>query len=766
MEDPHQGNNIAKICLGHRKEDLGDTKLFTPFNAYKNYKINIPLLASLLRIADELDITFERTPQLFYNNFDISDEKSKEEWKKHLSIGGVTTFHNNSLVQCNAICKDSEIHRALKKLEEKINTQLEDLPNHMHDYKELINELPRKFKMEIENHGYKDYNFKFSLENEYIFDLLVGEHLYSSKYDCIRELIKNSVDTCKFREKNSKIPFKPKITFELTQNNEKLIVTDNGMGMDEFSIEEYFTKIGKSFYRSEEFSNKKLDFEPLSELGIGFLSCFMIADNIIIDTKTDNSNPLKIEIDKKSDYFLVKDSDITFTGTKITLDLKEDIKENINLKKIIKKYARHLEYPLSIISPNNGEIEIKEQKFFPCPASVKQEKDEMKKYSGLKKINSIIKIENNEFQGYFCFNYGKDFDNMNDIIFKHNIDNNTLSNQGILVSNNLKLLPKYIAKICSFDINLKKNVLDLNVPRNDILNNNKYKKFSHEIEQVLIKEIKNLLTEIEQSMNVDTFFKSHDKKFCGISWKLNLVNSFFDEYKREFYHETSYINRDFPKNYLKLFFEFYSFICISNKGLSFVKANFLKNKKIIYIDFDFRTFIRREFLEEYLIDLFKHISLDEDYIHILEPNSNYILESFLDYEPQSFSEILIKKCGDNVNDIFAHDNENHIFMIDSDKCPDNRLILIYLHNAIFINANNKLIQFIINNMDDLTDNDKLLVKKLFGKTKNCSKIRENYKYVLDYFVSKKMISEENRSSYLLDNKEHDFCRNNYSWKNE
>ena len=199
LKDRYQGNNIGKICLGHRKEDLHDTNLFPPHKAYKHYNINIALLSSLLRIADELDITFERTPQLIYDHYDINNEKSKEEWEKHLSIEGVTSTYNNSIIRCDATCENPNIHRSLKRLEVKINSQLDELPDYMHNYSDLIKELPRKFFMEIETVGYKYYNFKFSLDTKAIFNLLMGENLYGSKDECIRELLNNSIDACKFR---------------------------------------------------------------------------------------------------------------------------------------------------------------------------------------------------------------------------------------------------------------------------------------------------------------------------------------------------------------------------------------------------------------------------------------------------------------------------------------------------------------------------------------------------------------------------------------
>jgi len=760
LKNSSQGNNISRICLGHRKEDLTDSKLFPSRKAYQNYDINIALLASFLRIADELDITFERTPQLVYDNFNIDNEISKKEWERHLSIEGVITTHDSSYILCNARCKDPNIHRSLKKLEVKINSQLEDLPKHMHKYDDLIKELPRKFFMEIETIGYKYYNFKFSLDNMAIFNLLMGKNVYRSKDECIRELIKNSVDACKFRQETTINTYKPKITFELTSNDEKLIVTDNGMGMDDFIIEKYFTKIGMSYYRSEDFLNQELDFSPLNELGIGFLSCFMIADKIIIDTKTENGEPLEIEIDNTSDYFIVRKSKKESTGTNIILFLKEDIKGNLDLEKIISNYARHLEFAIYVNLPDDKKIEIKKQEFKSCLNPKENGK-------------FIIKIEEDDFEGSICFEYGEDFYNHKDIVFNRANDNKILCNQGILINDNTNLLPEIIGSLCKFDINLKKNLLDWNIARNEIQYNDKYEKFLDKLELIIFNRIRDLFLEFKDSRKqtlLNSFYNNHGKKsFYNEPWsEITTINSFFDN-SGGF---TCY-NKDIelPKSYLKLFLDFYNFMCISNDGLSFVNTDALLTKKIIYIDFDFEGFVTRNNLEEYLEYVFKSIDLNENCIYIIEPSniSKHILESFLGYQPQSFQNILLKKYENNlrIEDIIRPfgDKRKDILIINSNKCHDNRLILISFGDYIFINENNKLIQSLVKNRDKLINNEKIAIEGLFTSVRNSFSVHKKYKTILEMFVSNKKIKDDT-SSYLLDEKELDLCRSNYIWKHE
>ena len=189
----------------------------------------------------------------------------------------------------------------------------------------------------IKTEGYKYYDFKFSLNENEILKLLIGEGLYKRKEECIRELLKNSLDACKLNTvimedaTDSGFIYEPKIEFRLSPEKNKLMINDNGAGMDEYIIENYFTKIGKSFYQSPDFLEREYDFSPVSELGIGFLSCFMIANKAVIETKSNETDSLLIEIDNISNYFLVQDGTRKYPGTSITLYLKDDIKE-INIK--------------------------------------------------------------------------------------------------------------------------------------------------------------------------------------------------------------------------------------------------------------------------------------------------------------------------------------------------------------------------------------------------------------------------------------------------
>ena len=135
---------------------------------------------------------------------------------------------------------------------------------------------------------------QITLEQENILKLLMGFKLYQNPYACLRELYQNSLDACRRRlyAKENKIGrgtiiFGKKV---IDGKGTYLYCHDNGVGMDEHIIEDYLLRIGNSFYKSDDFLQERQqmtnEFTPVSQFGIGIISCFMIGTSIEIITKS------------------------------------------------------------------------------------------------------------------------------------------------------------------------------------------------------------------------------------------------------------------------------------------------------------------------------------------------------------------------------------------------------------------------------------------------------------------------------------------------
>lgn len=743
IEDPHQAEIIGRICRGHRKENLHDPKLFESDKLYKSHSINIPLLAALLRIADELDMTFERAPSVIYEHIPPRDIISKEEWEKHLSISGVgLSREDRSIIKSSATCENPKIHRSLKSLETKINKELDDLPNHLH-HRDFGIDLPRKFFIKIEAKDYTPYDFKFSLHERQIVDLLMGDKLYKRKEESLRELLKNSVDGCRLRGKllkNQVLSYNPEIVFELTPEKDRIIVTDNGTGMDEEIIERYFTKIGESFYNSPEFLEKELDFAPVSELGIGILSCFMIANKIVVETKTDDSDPLLIEIDDVSDYFFVREGSKKDTGTSVTLFLKEDIGEEIDLEKEIRYYARHLEIPIKVLL-SSGEERIIEDVGFNPDLEVFVSKQQIEKYDF-----HLIEIDDGYVEGLIALLLEKD-NKMGlkpkrrkwwvDTKWAEFEDHVFISNEGIFVGA-INILPKYFELATVFiDLNLKRNELDLTASRNDIIRNDKFDKFISNIETVLIDNLGNFLSALEQKC----------KKVNADSKELS--NDFFEEWI-DVWKMDELIEKkiNLPDRLLNFIKYFYYFKCISEDGINYMGYDeIVKSGKPLHI------LERYDCNEEHIKQIFFGCSgFAEDELYLL---SGYPSNSFAGYL---------------FNDICSTDLISLIDMEKSDELKGMipttwklrrfqdyetlRLIEFSYYSTTILNRDHKFINLLVKGKRIIGGDTKMAVQGFFRNLKNdlksdFSKVVDKQKDILKWFIDAQLISENEMGNYIL-----------------
>ena len=166
-------------------------------------------------------------------------------------------------------------------------------------YKLQYNVLPtdKTIKYDAERYIIKP-DLKITLNQINILNLLAGVNLYKDSYACLRELYQNSLDACRRRLcAQDNIIDRGTIIFGQKVVDGKgtyVYCHDNGVGMDEYVIENYLLRIGNSFYKSEEFQRERQqmieEFTPVSQFGIGIISCFMIGKSIEIVTKSIKPN--------------------------------------------------------------------------------------------------------------------------------------------------------------------------------------------------------------------------------------------------------------------------------------------------------------------------------------------------------------------------------------------------------------------------------------------------------------------------------------------
>ena len=195
---------------------------------------------------------------------------------------------------------------------------------------------------------------------------LIIHSLYSQKEIFLRELISNSSDALdKLRyltlinDEFKSFDFDPKVHLEFVDDeNPTLTITDSGIGMSKKELQDNLGTIARSGtknFLSKLSGDSKQDSNLIGEFGVGFYSCFMVADKVQVSSKkAGNKQAWKWISDGNSGYEISKDVRKE-PGTSITLHLNDEGKEFANrwkIENLVKKYSDHISFPIFLTFDN------------------------------------------------------------------------------------------------------------------------------------------------------------------------------------------------------------------------------------------------------------------------------------------------------------------------------------------------------------------------------------------------------------------------------
>ena len=207
---------------------------------------------------------------------------------------------------------------------------------------------------------------KFKTEVSKLLDIVINS-LYSEKYIFLRELISNASDAC------DKLRYYSLMKPEVTKNNGefKIIITpnaeentltisDNGIGMNKDDLVNHLSTIAKS--GTADFVNNAKDngsvVDLIGKFGVGFYSAFMVASKVEVITKRAGEEQAYKWISNGVDGFEIEETEKEKSGTDIKLFLKDDAKDftdTIYLRRIIRTYSDHINYPIVLDLGKAGE---------------------------------------------------------------------------------------------------------------------------------------------------------------------------------------------------------------------------------------------------------------------------------------------------------------------------------------------------------------------------------------------------------------------------
>ncbi|MDZ5761573.1 molecular chaperone HtpG [Lyticum sinuosum] len=195
---------------------------------------------------------------------------------------------------------------------------------------------------------------------------LVIHSIYTNKDIFIRELISNASDACdKFRYLslgNEESPLEIKI--KLDKNASKIIISDNGIGMNEEDLVENLGNIAYSGTQKfiEQMKNNT-GHQQIGQFGVGFYSSFIVANNVIVySTKyVENKEDQKTFVwssDGENGFEVQEYEHILPRGTTIELTIKPeecDFIDKYRIRHIISTYSDHIAFPIKLTDENGNE---------------------------------------------------------------------------------------------------------------------------------------------------------------------------------------------------------------------------------------------------------------------------------------------------------------------------------------------------------------------------------------------------------------------------
>jgi len=196
-----------------------------------------------------------------------------------------------------------------------------------------------------------------SIKTENIFPI-IKKFLYSDHEIFLRELISNAVDaTQKIKRLSSINEYKGELgdlTIEVSINKKRktITVSDKGIGMTADEVKKYINQI--AFSGASDFVEKFKDLKDANDIigkfGLGFYSCFMVADKVDIITKSyvDDAEEVKWTCDGNTEFEISKTKK-KMRGTDVILHLAKDSKEFLDefkIRTILNKYSKFLPVPI------------------------------------------------------------------------------------------------------------------------------------------------------------------------------------------------------------------------------------------------------------------------------------------------------------------------------------------------------------------------------------------------------------------------------------
>ena len=375
---------ISDISVMHTKQFESVLTLHKESNGFKNDYTHPRFVAALLRLGDVLDLDNGRFNVCGDKIFGELPTTSKRHFEKHESTKHVLI--TKEIIEVEADCESDEVYRETRRWFDLLKQEVEDLNLSWNDIAPAEFGRPPKLAMcKITRNGADDLNelanLRFKISQSKAFEIIEGSSIYKDKFVCLREIIQNAEDASKIQlwrdiksgifycdggikrekvESGELLPNDiPPWIYEIysievnvcsnEKNNAVVTIKDHGTGISIESLKA-ICNVGQSYFAKKETKQEVEEMpiwlRPTANFGIGLQSCFLVADNFTIITKSNVDGALSIlfESGKESGFVSVKSiSGYETRGSTLEIEFKNNMSFSYSMSGFTAKHLSNID---------------------------------------------------------------------------------------------------------------------------------------------------------------------------------------------------------------------------------------------------------------------------------------------------------------------------------------------------------------------------------------------------------------------------------------